>query len=78
MQKSDMFRDQCRLSIRGIMDAHHGQTGRGQREVTCLTNPLKTPPKDTVQHPVGQTKKKKQMRKSRGRQLGGTVTRVSI
>lgn len=36
-----MFWDQCRLSIRGIMEAHHGQTGRGEGEVTCLTNPLK-------------------------------------
>lgn len=35
------------LALRGITGAYHGETDRGPG-VTCLTNPLKTPPKDTV------------------------------
>lgn len=64
------------------MEAHHGQAGRGQKEVTCLTNPLKTPPKDTVdvpqlvQHPVGETKK--QMKKKQVLRGGGWETMTSV
>lgn len=35
------------LALRGIMGVHHGETDRGWG-VTCLTNPLKTPPRDSV------------------------------